>query len=202
MDENLLIGEAQKGDVDAFNRLVLVYQTRVFNLAYRILGDEASAEDTTQNTFLTAYQKLSGFRGGSFIAWLLRITTNQCYDSLRFTKRHPTTPLEPGNDEDDALESPSWLTDHSNLPEDRFDQAELERAIQKCLNALPVDYRAVAVMVDVQGMDYETVAGIIKTPLGTIKSRLARARLRLRQCLTGVWELLPASIRLNMEGNQ
>lgn len=202
MDEILLIEEANKGNLDSFNRLVLTYQTRVYNLAYRILGDEASAEDTAQTTFLAAFQKLSSFRGGSFQAWILRIATNQCYDALRYTKRHPTTPLEPSTDEDDSLESPSWMTDLSNQPEQMFDQSELDHAIQHCLNALPAEYRAVAVLVDVQGIDYETAARIANTPLGTIKSRLARARLRLRECLSGMWELLPTSIRLNIEGNQ
>jgi RNA polymerase sigma-70 factor (ECF subfamily) len=202
MDENQFIEAAKKGDLDAFNHLVLTYQTRVYNLAYRILGDEASAEDTTQTTFLTVFKKLSSFRGGSFLAWILRITTNQCYDALRYTKRHPTTPLEPSGDDDDAPESPSWMTDLTNQPEEMFDLSELDQAIQHCLNSLPIEYRTVAILVDVQGMDYETAAGIIKTPLGTIKSRLARARLRLRECLSGAWELLPISIRLNMEGNQ
>jgi RNA polymerase sigma-70 factor (ECF subfamily) len=202
MDENFLIKEAKKGDVDAFNRLVLSYQTRVYNLAYRILGDEDSAEDTTQTVFLTAFLKLSGFRGGSFLGWILRIATNQCYDALRYAKRHPVSALEPTDDDDEIMESPPWITDPSGGPEDLFDQAELERAIQQCIKALPAEYRIVAVLVDVQGMDYEAVAGIIKTPLGTIKSRLARARLRLRGCLSRVWELLPTSIRLNMEGNQ
>jgi RNA polymerase sigma-70 factor (ECF subfamily) len=201
MDEIYLIEEAKKGDLDAFNRLVLAYQTRVYNLAFRILGDEPAAEDTAQTTFLVAYQKLNGFRGGSFIAWLLRIATNQCYDTLRYNKRHPTTQLEPTDDEDDSPESPSWMADRSNQPEDTFDRVELDHAIQHCLSALPTEYRAVAILVDVQGLDYDTAAAIIKTPLGTIKSRLARARLRLRECLSGVWELLPASIRLHMEGN-
>ncbi|MGA9397446.1 MAG: sigma-70 family RNA polymerase sigma factor [Anaerolineaceae bacterium] len=202
MDENYLIEEAKQGSLDAFNSLVLVYQTRVFNLAFRILDDEPSAEDTAQTTFLTAYQKLSSFRGGSFLAWILRIATNQCYDKLRNLKRHPTTPLEPENNDEETMESAPWMKDTSTGPEDSFDQAELERAIQKCISALPVEYRTVAVLVDVQGMDYETAAAVIKTPLGTIKSRLARARLRLRVCLMGVWELLPTSIRLNMEGTK
>jgi RNA polymerase sigma-70 factor (ECF subfamily) len=202
MDENNLIHEAQKGDVDAFNSLVLTYQSRVYNLSFRILGDQAAAEDTTQTTFLAAFQKLSGFRGGSFLAWILRIATNQCYDSLRYAKRHPTTPLEPGDSEDDTPETPSWMTDHSNLPEVIYDQSELDRAIQHCLSALPTEYRAVVVLVDVQGMDYEAASAIVQTPLGTVKSRLARARLRLRKCLSGVWELLPPSIRLNSEGAQ
>ena len=201
MDEDYLILEAKKGDVDAFNRLVIAYQSRVYNLAYRILGDEASAEDITQTTFLVAFQKFSGFRGGSFLAWILRIATNQCYDSLRYAKRHPTTPFDPDDNEDDVPETPSWMTDHSNQPETVFDQSELDHAIQHCLSALPAEYRTVAVLVDVQGMDYEAAAAIVKSPLGTIKSRLARARLRLRECLSGVWELLPPSIRLHIEGN-
>ncbi|MGB8252700.1 MAG: sigma-70 family RNA polymerase sigma factor, partial [Anaerolineaceae bacterium] len=141
MDENYLIEEAKQGSLDAFNSLVLVYQTRVFNLAYRILDDEPSAEDTAQTTFLTAYQKLSSFRGGSFLAWILRIATNQCYDKLRNLKRHPTTPLEPENDDEETMESALWMKDTSTGPEDSFDQAELERAIQKCISALPVEYR-------------------------------------------------------------
>ncbi|MBN2256811.1 MAG: sigma-70 family RNA polymerase sigma factor [Anaerolineaceae bacterium] len=202
MDETQLIKEAKSGDVDAFNSLVLAYQVRVYNLAYRILSDEDSAEDTTQTVFLTAYQKLSGFRGGSFLAWILRITTNQCYDRLRYAKRHPTASLEPLNDDDESMESPAWMKDSSSGPEVLLDQAELERAIQQCINALPADYRMVAVLVDVQGMDYQSVAEIIKTPMGTVKSRLARARLKLRDCLSGIRELMPSSIRLNMEGNK
>jgi RNA polymerase sigma-70 factor (ECF subfamily) len=199
MDENILIEEARQGNLDAFNHLVLAHQVRVYNLAYRILGDQTSAEDITQTTFITAYQKLSSFRGGSFIAWILRIATNQCYDNLRHLKRHPTTPLEPEYDDEEVVESPSWMKDMTAGPEESFDQSELEHAIQHCISALPVEYRTVAILVDVQGMDYVTAAGVIKTPLGTIKSRLARARLRLKDCLMGVWELLPPSIRLNLE---
>lgn len=202
MDENLLIEDAKRGDVDAFNRLVISYQTRVYNLTYRILGEEKSAEDITQTVFITAYQKLAGFRGGSFLAWILRIATNQCYDALRHAKRHPEIALEPTNDEDEPLDSPAWMTDPSGSPEELFDQAELENAIQHCIKALPTEYRLVAVLVDVQGMDYDMAAEIIKTPLGTVKSRLARARLRLRDCLSRFRELLPASIRLPMEGLQ
>jgi RNA polymerase sigma-70 factor (ECF subfamily) len=94
------------------------------------------------------------------------------------------------------------MKDTSMGPEEKFDQAELERAIQGCIKSLPLEFRIVTILVDVQGMDYETAADVAKTPLGTIKSRLARARLRLRECLMGVWELLPASIRLNFEGNK
>jgi RNA polymerase sigma-70 factor (ECF subfamily) len=94
MDENALIQSAQKGDIDAFNRLVLAYQHQVYNLAYRIMSEEAAAADATQEAFISAYNHLHSFRGGSFKSWLLRIVTNACYDDLRRRKRRPATSLE------------------------------------------------------------------------------------------------------------
>src|SRR5512144_2571029 len=94
MDEALLIQSAQRGDVDAFNTLVLAYQHQVYNLAYRIMGDEAAAADAAQEAFISAYHHLKSFRGGSFKSWLLRIVTNACYDDLRKRKRRPATSLE------------------------------------------------------------------------------------------------------------
>ena len=99
MDEAGLIKDAQQGDLDAFNRLILAYQDRVHNQAFRVLGESQSADDATQEAFLSAYKNLRSFRGGSFRAWLLRIVTNACYDELRRRKRRPTTPLEPVDDE-------------------------------------------------------------------------------------------------------
>lgn len=203
MNEVILIEEARAGNIDSFNRLVLEYQAKVYNVALRILGDEPAAEDAAQNTFIAAYTKLSSFRGGSFLAWLLRIATNQCYDTLRYSKRHPLVPLEPNSDSEDAsIESPSWMTDPSDGPEASLDRRELEKVIQNCLKALPVEYRMVAVLIDVQGLDYDTASEIIKVPLGTVKSRLARARMRLQTCLKAAWELLPPSIRLSMESER
>ncbi|MEJ5223157.1 MAG: sigma-70 family RNA polymerase sigma factor [Anaerolineales bacterium] len=196
MDENALIHDAQRGDLDAFNRLVLTYQTALYNTALRILGDEDLAADATQEAFISAFRALNSYRGGSFKAWLLRTVTNACYDELRRQKRRPTTPLEPATEDDDEMESPRWLADSSMSPEEISEADELEHAIQHCLNALPVDFRAVVVMADIQGLDYTEIAAAIRTPLGTIKSRLARARLRLRECLQDFWELLPAQFRL------
>ncbi len=199
MDEIGLIRDAQAGDLDAFNRLVLAYQDLSFNLAYRMLGDEASASDACQNSFLSAYRNLNSYRGGSFRAWLLRMVTNTCYDELRRRHRHPTIPLEPITEDDEEMESPRWLADDSPSPEDQAEQAEMEEAIQHCLASLPEEFRTVVVLVDIQGMDYKEVSEITGKPLGTIKSRLARARLKLRGCLQGIWELLPVSIRLEDE---
>jgi RNA polymerase sigma-70 factor (ECF subfamily) len=200
MDELALVQLAQKGDLDAFNRLVLAYQDQAFNLACRMLTDDDAAEDATQMAFLSAYRSLSSYRGGSFRAWVLRMVTNACYDELRRRQRRPTTPLEPLDPEgEEEVESPAWMADDGPSPEQELEQGELDAAVQHCLNDLPEDFRAVVVMVDIEGLDYQEVAEIAGKPLGTIKSRLARARMKLRECLQQFWELLPSKFRLDGE---
>jgi len=199
MDEPELIQAAKHGDLEAFNTLVLAYQTIVYNTALRILGDDNLAADAAQETFISAFRALNSYRGGSFRAWLLRTVTNACYDELRRKQRRPTTRLEPDNEEGDEVETPRWLADPNASPEDLLDQAELEHAIQHCLDDLPTDFKTVVILTDIQGLDYSEVSTIIKKPLGTIKSRLARARLRIRECLQSFRELLPAAFRLEKE---
>jgi RNA polymerase sigma-70 factor (ECF subfamily) len=199
MEEIALIRNAQEGDLEAFNRLVLAYQDALFNTALRILGDEDMAADATQEAFVSAFRAIKSFRGGSFKAWLLRTVTNACYDELRRLKRRPTTPLEPDREDGDEIDSPRWLADPSLSPEQELEADELEHAIQHCLQALPVEFRSVVVLADIQGLDYKDVSIAIRVPLGTIKSRLARARLRLRECLQDFWELLPSAFRLEEE---
>jgi len=198
MNEQALIQDAQGGSLDAFNTLVLHYQDSVFNTALRILGDEDQAADASQEAFISAFKSISSFRGGSFKGWLMRTVTNACYDELRRQKRRPTTPLEPDARRDDGeeMDSPRWLADPNMTPDQKAEADEVEHAIQHCLNNLPLEFKTVVVMADIQGMDYTEVATSIRVPLGTIKSRLARARLRLRECLQGFAELLPASYRL------
>jgi len=199
MDESALIQSAKKGDLDSFNSLVLAYQNNLFNTALRILGDEHLAADATQEAFLSAFRSLSSFRGGSFKAWLYRTVTNAAYDELRKQKRRPSTPLEPDRRDGDELESPRWLADPSMTPEQKAEADELQHAIQHCLESLPLEFRTVVVLADIQGLDYVEVAAAVRSPLGTIKSRLARARLRLRECLQDFWELLPTAFRLQEE---
>lgn len=199
MDEDLLIQDAVAGDLNAFNRLVLAYQDMVYTHAYRIMGEVSAAEDATQEAMISAYKNLSSFRGGSFKAWLLRIVTNSCYDELRRRKRRPTTPLEPLDADSEEIESPRWIADPGESPDEAAERVELGQAIQDCLNDLPDDFRMVVVLVDVQEMDYQEAANIAGLPLGTVKSRLARARTRLRECLQGFWELLPDVFRLGDE---
>lgn len=199
MDEMALVKDAQGGDLDAFNRLVLFYQDQAFNLSFRMLGDDDSAEDATQNAFIAAYRNLNSYRGGSFRAWVLRIVTNTCYDELRRRKRRPVVPLEPESSDEEEIESPRWLADGSPTPEEAVERSEIGKAIQHCLEGLPDEFRMIAVLVDVQGIDYEEASTIIGKPLGTVKSRLARARSKLRDCLRSFRELLPLTYRSDHE---
>jgi len=196
VDENALILEAKGGDLDSFNRLVLAYQDMVYSHAYRMIGEEESADDATQTAFISAYNHLSSFRGGSFKAWLLRIVTNACYDELRRRKRRPTVPLEPLDDTGEEVESAHWMVDPTDQPEEQMQRLELQQAIQHCLDRLPDEFRSTVLLVDIQGLDYFEASRVINKPIGTIKSRLARARLRLRDCLHNFAELLPSGFRL------
>ena len=203
MDELALALSAQQGDLNAFNRLVLEYQELAFNVSYRMLGDPDMASDATQNAFIAAYRNLSSYRGGSFKSWVMRIVTNNCYDELRRQKRRPTTPLEPVSDDgEDTIESPEWLKDDDPSPEALLESDELQEAIQQCLNRLKKDFRIIVIMIDIQGMDYQEASENAGLPLGTIKSRLARARGKLRDCLQYFRELLPSNFRLDDEGIQ
>jgi RNA polymerase sigma-70 factor (ECF subfamily) len=201
MDEAGLIKDAQRGDLDAFNRLILAYQDQVFGLAYRIMGDAHAADDAAQEAFISAYKGLRRYRGGSFRAWMLRIVTNACYDELRRRKRRPAIGLEDLNPLDDPEEpdSAGILATDEGDPESEALHAELAKALEDCLSKLPDEFRVVAVLVDVQGHDYHEASQVIGAPLGTVKSRLARARLRLRDCLQAHRELLPAAFRLEDE---
>ncbi|MEA4908156.1 MAG: sigma-70 family RNA polymerase sigma factor [Chloroflexi bacterium] len=202
MDEIALMLAAQKGDLEAFNRLVLAYQQIAFNLAYRLLSDSFAAEDATQTAFLSAYRNIASYRGGSCRAWFLRIVTNTCYDELRRRKRRPTTPLMPYEDDsDEEIESPAWLADGNPGPENQTETAELDQAIQRCIDDLPEEFRSVIIMVDIEGFNYQEVSDAIQKPLGTVKSRVARARLKLKDCLQNYRELLPNNYRLEEESD-
>lgn len=192
MDESYLIAQAKKNDVNAFNTIVLHYQDLAFTVAYRIMGDPDSAADAAQDAFINAYQKLDSFKGGNFKAWLMRIVTNKCYDMLKSAKYKRESSLDEITEEN---ESSRLLVGRANRPEATQQQEEMFEAIQDCLDNLPDDQRIVAILCDVEGYDYQTAAEIADASLGTIKSRLSRARSKLRDCLRGFGELLPARYR-------
>ncbi|MCL4247826.1 MAG: sigma-70 family RNA polymerase sigma factor [Anaerolineae bacterium] len=196
-NEPVLIARAQRGNLDAFNELVLHYQDAAFTLAYRLMGDRASAADTAQEAIIAAYRKLNTYRGGSFRAWLLRIVTNRCYDELRRAQRRPTISLS-GSSNDDVPE-PLDVPAPDATPEEEALARELQRAIQDCINELNADQRLVLVLSDIEGLSYEEIAAQSGSQLGTVKSRLSRARANVRDCLAEVRELLPAQFRLREE---
>ena len=198
MDEQAFIRAAQKGDVAAFNQLVRGYQAPVYRTAYRVLGDAASAQDATQDAFISAYKHIRTFRGGSFKAWLLRIVTNACYDQLRVKQRRPAASL-------DAMlldpDNPAPGLDRAvtESPQDFAERQELGATIQRGLATLPHDQRMTLVLVDIEGLSYEDAADAVATNVGTVKSRLSRARAALRDFLVQQEELLPARYRLKSE---
>jgi RNA polymerase sigma factor (sigma-70 family) len=198
MDEAALIQSARKGDLDSFNSLVLVYQHQVYNLAYRIMGDEAPAADATQDAFISAYKNLKSFRGGSFKSWLLRIVTNACYDDLRRKKRRPAVSLdELMNNEDTGVEYD--VPSGEEGPEAIAQRKELAEVIQTGITTLPEDQRITLVLSDLQGLSYEEIANMTQTNLGTVKSRLSRGRAKLREYLQAHGELLPEAYRLESD---
>src|SRR5690349_12346143 len=145
MDEPGLIREAQRGNVESFNTLVLHYQTSVYNLAYRLTGEPDAADDATQEAFISAYGHLSSFRGGSFKSCLMRIATNACYDELRRRKRRPAVSLDdPDHEQEVQLISPA------DGPETLVQRKALSQVIQDCLDGLPDEQRVVTVLCDVQ----------------------------------------------------
>jgi RNA polymerase sigma-70 factor (ECF subfamily) len=183
MEEAELMQLACQGDLDAFNELILTYQNQVFNQAYRLLGNGDVAEDITQDAFILAFHKLYQFRGGSFRAWLLKIATNLCYDKMRTWKRTPLQPLEPINEDGETNESPYWIKDSNLLPEESVEMSELREALEYGLSALPINFRIAVILVDIQQLEYQDAAFVMETSIGTLKSRLARGRLMLRNAL-------------------
>lgn len=193
MNEVEAIRAAQKGKLSAFNHLVMIHQGLAYNVAYRIMGDGDGAADATQDAFLKAFKSIKQYKGGSFKSWLMRIVTNTCYDQLRYQKRRPTESLET---EAAETEYAPRLVDSSEQPEDTAMRHELNDMLQTVINRLPPDQRIVLILSDAEGFSYQEIATITEVSLGTVKSRLNRARARLRDLLQHQ-ELLPSQYRLN-----
>jgi len=167
-----LIARYLTGDVDAFDELVRAHEDRVFSICLRILRDRDAALDATQDTFLTVFRKADRYREqAAFSTWLYRVTVNTCYDHLRKRKRHPERPLPETHDPIDPT------TDGA------FTGVELRPEIEAALDDLAPDFRAVVVLVDMEGLPLDTVATALDVPVGTVKSRLFRARRRLAERL-------------------
>ena len=182
--EGALVEKAQNGDLAAFNELVLMYQEVVYRQALWLLQEETAAEDAAQEAFLKAYRNLHRFTlGKPFRSWLLKIATNHCLDMIRKAQRHPRLPLERRNAAGEEIEEAYWMKDPQDTPEQAVEKAEAERRIAHAIQRLAPEYRAVIILADLQELDYAEVSAILAVPLGTMKSRLSRARRKLREAL-------------------
>lgn len=200
MDETAWIEASKAGDMQAFNRLVILHQQAAYDLALRMLRDQDTAADVTQDAFLSAFTHLHQFRGGSFKAWVLRIVLNQVYDRLRKVQRHPTDSLESMvyDDESPVLQ----IVDSEPTPEQAVLSGEVMTCIEAGILTLSPDQRAAVILCDIHGMSYDEVAEATGASLGTVKSRLNRGRMAMRAYLSGHVELMPASIRHYFEGRE
>jgi RNA polymerase sigma-70 factor (ECF subfamily) len=168
---------ARNGDLNAFNGLVDLHQRAVYNLCFRMLGSGAAAEDATQDALLSAYRSLRTFKGTNLRPWLMRIASNACVDELRRRGRRLAVSLDaplPGSD------NPIEVPDTAPGPEAEALRREQHDIVQLALLRLPPDQRLAVVMCDVQGFAYEEIAAAMRTSIGTVKSRIARGRDKLR----------------------
>jgi RNA polymerase sigma-70 factor (ECF subfamily) len=192
MDELALINAARRGDLEAFNQLVLAYQDVVFRQARYWIDDDEMAADITQDTFIKAFQSLKDFNGGSFRAWLLRTATHAAIDELRRRQRRPTFSIDVEDDTGMDQEGASWMADPEPLPEEIAERKQLQDAVQSVLEQVKPVYRAAVVLVDLQGLDYEEASHVLNVPVGTLKSRLARGRMMMRALIENSQEKFQA----------
>ncbi len=181
MDE--LIKKIKDGDMDAFTQLVELYENRAVNFAYRMLKDQGDAEDAVQEAFLKVFDKIHTFKQESkFSTWFYTVLSNICRDILRKKSKKPTTvSINQTNREDDDFEI--QLEDTSFEPHENFVKKDALNVLDIALTQLSDEHREVIVLRDIEGFDYEKIAEILGVSLGTVKSRISRARLALRKIL-------------------
>jgi len=185
--DEILVAQVKSGDLDAFEQLVARYETKVYTIAYRYVGNYNDASDLAQDAFIRVYRSINSFRGdSSFLTWLYRVVTNVCKDELRRRAKEKTVSI------DEIVEkgkSPPAETGHKPLEEAVLSR-EWQEEVQQILNTLSDDHRTVVVMKDIQGYSYEEIAGYLECSLGTVKSRLNRARHILKDRLLTRKDLL------------
>ena len=176
--EAQIVRRVLEGDVNAFEDLVTEHEKGVYAIAQRMTGNAEDAADMTQETFIKAYNSLSSFRGDSkFSVWLYRIATNVCLDFLRSRSRKPTVSLSV--EDDDGEETQMDIADESQSPERLLERGLTRDAVRRGLNALSPEYRQILLLREIQGLSYEEISDVLTLEVGTVKSRIFRARKRL-----------------------
>lgn len=198
MTELELVVLAKAGDQDAFEQLVRDNEKRIYNLVLRMVGDPEDALDLSQEAFIKAWKGLPSFKGDStFSTWIYRLASNTCLDFLRKKKRQQETIGSPSSlDDEDAPPPPSLESDQ---PEARFEQNERSRALKRGLDALPEHQRQVLILRELSGLSYQEISETLSLDIGTVKSRLTRARLALRKILLEDGNFFPTSSSISTE---
>ena len=191
-DDQVLITRSRQGDLDAFNQLVVRYQDLVFSVILRMVRNHASAEDITQDAFISAFRNIGRMRGVNFRAWMLRIARNATYDEIRRSNRRPEDSID-----EQIITLGETLASDEESPEDRAMRRDLGMSIDRGLGELQPDQRMAVVLVDLEGLAYEEAADAMEVSIGTVKSRLNRGRRRLREWLVANVEQLPPQFRLH-----
>lgn len=184
MTEQQLVALAKQGDQDAFARLVEANQNKIYSLSLRMTGNPEDAADLAQEAFLKAWRSLSAFQEeSSFSTWLYRLASNLCIDFLRREKRRKTavTTVSLDDDSDDA--PPMEVPDHRFTPETEVERRELRAAMSRALHSLSEEHRRILILREVEGLSYTEIAQALELEEGTVKSRIARARISLRNIL-------------------
>lgn len=199
LSEDALVEQCRRGDSGAFEQLVARYEKKVFNLAYRLTGNRNDADDIAQEAFLKVYTSLREFRGeASFSTWLYRVVSNACLDELRKRSRRRAVSLDNPISPDDP--SPRQTPSDRPEPGDSLERAEVRAAVQRGIASLSPDHKIVLVLRDIQGMPYETISEALRMPVGTVKSRLNRARSSLKQKLSETELFRDAGVRTGERG--
>jgi len=185
--ERMLIRRLQERDERAFEEVVRLYQNKVFNLVYRMIGNQEEAEDLAQEVFVTVFKSVDSFRGeAKFSTWLYRIAANHCKNRMKYLGRRSykqTGELDEAAEREAQSAQPSSLHPRVDGPDAVFEGLELERAVQRSMQALDPEHREVIVLRDIEDLSYEEIAEITGVELGTVKSRLHRARLQLKELM-------------------
>lgn len=195
--EEGLIKRCQDGEIEAFEKLISSYQKKVYNIAYRYVGNREEAEDLAQEAFIKVFRSIKSFRGeAAFSTWLYHIVSNVCRDALRKNSRRMEDSLDCAVTTEKG-ELQREVADWSMSPEPIYENQELGEFIQALINQLTPEYKTVIIMREIQEMSYEEIAEELNCSLGTVKSRLSRARKALRDKIEGSWELTDINCRLD-----
>lgn len=176
-DDRDLVGRARRGDREAFSQLIMQYQVPLYNMALRMLGQPDDAADIAQEAFLRAWEKIRTLRDAPFKSWLFQIAANLCYDHFRRGRRYGVMPDE------DQTSNLVGLGIATPDPQERAEANERTRLVRDSIAALDHDMRLAIVLRDVNGMSYDEIARVLRVPLGTVKSRIARARAQVQERL-------------------